>query len=152
MYLEINPAAERNLYGFSKLDFIQLQNNQQQYRVNSLMSGLPKMNKGVFDAVSPNLLYQIYDSKAITPKVIDNYLKKVEDTFSVPEPEEQSKPEEGAYKTIVDEILEENEKSQQNESDEDPEPAPQVEEDPEAQENPDSGHFGIVGEIFDKYA
>ena len=155
MYITaLNPAPEKSSFGFSKLDFTNFRNKQQQNKISGLLTGLPKLNQGVFGPLSPSFLYQIYDAKAVTPNIINNYLTKVDQILSTdaPSPEENSEKKE--YRTLVDEILEKAQGKNEEEKEGDEEgDSPTPTSDDESDENP-SGfeHYGIVGEIFNKYA
>ena len=145
-----NSLFEPNQFGYSKYDFTSFKDKQSQLNVSGLVSGLPKINTGIFDSVSPNLLNQIYDAKALTPNIINNYISKVDDVlggeYKVPANHEKVD-----YKTIVDEVLEKA-NGDNTEVEDIPDQATSAPDSDSLPEESTMDHFGIVGEIFDKYA
>ena len=85
----INSFNETGGSGLSSFDFTSVRNRQKQQSVSGLLSGLPRLSAGIFDSVSPNLLSRIYDSRALTTKVINRYLDKVDEVLGT---EEKSAP------------------------------------------------------------
>ncbi|MFC1585629.1 hypothetical protein ACFL5V_08795 [Fibrobacterota bacterium] len=154
--VNLDTGTGNNLYGFSGLDVSGLKNNLFQNSTTSLIAGIPNPGNGMFDPISPNLMYKIYDSKALTPQIINNYLNKVDETYNKTESFSESVPEREKYRTIVDEILEkyntpEESEDMKNTSGE--ETVSETFEQGDVPGNDDSefSHYGIVGEIFDKY-
>jgi len=138
-----------SLYGSSTssatgLDYVNMKNQLYSNRISGLMGGLGNSNS-VF---SPAFLLQISDAKLVTPQIINNYLNKAEEAYG---PEEEPEKERVRYKTIVDEIIEKanapEEETPVDVSAELPPEGTEVASEPSSYE-----HYGIVGEIFDKYA
>ena len=146
----LTPLGQKNLYGYSAFDMLNFQNRQKQTTVTGLLSGMQASSSSIFSPVAPDLMYQIYDAKALTPAIMQNYLKKVDDTFAPPV--QETIPQNNDYATIVDELLEEG-KTTGETSEQQPDLETAASPALEDQAKPaTSDHFGIVGEVFDKYA
>ncbi len=145
---------------YSELEFTQLRNQTNESSLTSMISSLqPSTN--LFSSVSSNLLYDIYDNKALTPQLINNYLNKAQAVLdeTTVDLAGSSGPKQ-KYMTIVDEILENVSKDEAFELESGEEAAstsgdsvnPQTEPAASTSEPSNFDHYGIVGEIFDKYA
>ncbi|MBF0430855.1 MAG: hypothetical protein HQK83_06220 [Fibrobacteria bacterium] len=139
------------------LDFVALKNNQLQSRATSIFSGLASFSGNLGSPLSTNLLQQVYDAKALTAKTLTNYLDKANSYnsyWSSPDPP-STVSEKDDIRTIVDEIIEKYNTDAIENTDSEviaAEPESDSETDTEANTDNTLSHFGIVGEIFDKYA
>lgn len=119
----------------------QIKNRQNQTNIASLYAALPTFNTTLSSPFSTSFLNQVYDAKALTPHIINNYLSKVDDSTQAVKSDSPSNVNGG--ESILDKLLAENKSK---------EPATADPENMEVQSDPSRSHFGIVGEIFEKYA
>jgi len=145
----LGTLLESKYKGYSNLDFTSLKNKQNKNMVGGLISGLPKTKPDVFSNISTNFMFQVYDAKILSPNIINNYLKKAKTTLSSQTEYPIAKLKIAPNKTIVDEIMEKYRNEEKN-----TELSSSISDHEESQNSPTTkkGHFGIVGEIFDKYA
>ncbi len=115
---------------------------QKQSTVSSLIGGISNRYGG---PLSPSFLYQVIDAKAVTPKVVNSYLEKAEQVLA--DTEGSGSPGRTDKKATRDLITEFRKQSNSGKSSTQADNTSQT---PEP--TPPAPHYGIVGEIIDKYA
>ena len=75
----IGSSSSTGLPGMSSSQYTQIQNKQNQFQVLGLLSGIPTFNKAFSSPFSSSFFNQVYDAKAMTPQVINNYMKQVDE-------------------------------------------------------------------------
>jgi len=141
-------GSDAGLISMSLNQFTQIKNKQNQNQVLGLLSGLPSINQGNSGPFSSGFFNQVYDAKLMTPKVIDNYLRQVDEVMggtnnNIPISTTAD------YQSFVDKMLTEKNGTNNENTNSDPE---NIESEGAEDNSSEYEFFGIVGEIFDKYA
>jgi len=139
------------LIGMSPTQYAQIKNKQNQYHVLGLVSGIPNLYGGFRSPFSSDFLNQVYDAKALTPRIINNYLKKVDEVIGVTS-ESGSPSLTTNYQSFVDKMLIEKNPDSEEVASDTSNTETGIEESESESPSSDFNFYGIVGEIFDKYS
>jgi hypothetical protein len=143
------PEGEAGRSSLSSWEYSKIKQDNLRQNTRAALSGLPKTAMSRFNLFSADWVSRYLDAQAASPRIIRNYLEKVENAMGTAD----RKPARfnSNFKGIVDEVLEKS--IPKNETAENPQEdvVPVSTSENEDRKNDQEFH-GIVGEIFDKYA
>ncbi len=89
----------------NQLRYSALANKQYSQQMGGLLAGLPQPK--ISGPLSADFLNQVYDSKALTPQVLSNYLNKANDVFAEDsgQLENMGSKQRAEYESFVDKML-----------------------------------------------